>query len=375
MRWGVYAEDSRIAECLRELQRQDPGTSFLIVRQGPVIDELAHGLPRTEFCASWEQLLVATDLSAVMVQGTSDDALAALRQLGQLDTPLYVWPEAEYGLTTAYELSLMVDERAAPIVPMWSFQGDRQLVGLRSLLQQEGCAMAHVEVQRTLPAEGLSVADLDRVVARARHADLALLRWLGVHAKRVTTLDSSRPGSLHKRLTITLDAEATGHGLWALELATGLPQRARLSVQSSRGEFQLEQQAEGAWTVMPNGIDIPPAVEPAWLDPHSSWNDAVEVFEWIDGVERSLKRRRTIELHNEPLSERAIFKSQMVAGGCGVLTATFALALLYLAIGETVPLPRWALLGLRGLVFAPLFLFLLAQLLLPLTRPAHGPRG
>lgn len=375
MRWGIYAESATIRECLQDLQQHAADTSFLIVRHGAVVDELAHGLPRTAFCDSWDQLLVDNTLAAIMVQGTSDDALSVVRQLSHVNAPLYVWPQAEHGLSTAYELSLLVDERTAPIFPLWPFQGDRLLVGLQALLRSAGCQISHLELQRTHAADELTEGELDPLVADLRHSDLALLRWLGVRARRVTALDSSRPQTRHRRVTITLDAEQSGNGLWALELAAGLANGARLNVQTSRGEFQLIQNAHGHWQMVPGTATFDRSESTAWLDPDNTWNDAVEVFEWIDGVERSLKRRRTIELHNEPLSERAIFKSQMVAGGCGVLTATFALALLYLAIGETVPLPNWALQGLRGLVFAPLFLFLLAQLLLPLTRPAHGPRG
>jgi hypothetical protein len=44
----------------------------------------------------------------------------------------------------------------------------------------------------------------------------------------------------------------------------------------------------------------------------------------------------------------------------------------YLAIASTVPLPEMALLLLRTLIFAPLGLFLLLQLLYPLTRPSEA---
>jgi hypothetical protein len=120
----------------------------------------------------------------------------------------------------------------------------------------------------------------------------------------------------------------------------------------------------------------------------AAWRDAVEAFELLDGVDHSLERRRTIDLHHEPVSERTIFKTQMTAMGCGVLMATLLLMLVYLALGQFVapdnpehpeliansPLDRaarTALLVLRVLVFAPLFAFLAAQLLLPLSRPSR----
>lgn len=375
MRWGVYAESAHIRSCLQDLQQADRQTSYLIVRRDHVVDELAHGLPRVELCTTWEQLLGAQDLFAIMVQGDSEVALTALRQLARVDCPLYLWAQADQGLSTAYEMSLFVDERTAPIYPLWMFQGDATLVGLRARLQSAECRVEHLELQRTGDTQGLTDAELDRTVARHRHDDLALLRWLGLRVSRVTALDSSRPQMLHRRLTITLNSEEHGNGLWTCEFAPGLSPAARLTIQTSQGEFRLEQSSTGTWQMLSESPGLSAVGGTQWLDPDSRWSDAVEVFEWIDGVERSLKRRRTIELHNEPFSERAIFKSQMVAGGCGVLMATFAMGLIYLAIGETVPLPLWALQLLRALVFAPLFLFLVAQLLLPLTRPATGQRS
>jgi hypothetical protein len=105
------------------------------------------------------------------------------------------------------------------------------------------------------------------------------------------------------------------------------------------------------------------------------WPELVKVFETADATHRSVKRRRTIDLHFEPMSERAIFKTQMTAMGCGVLIATFLLVLMYLAIASTIPLPHAALIVLRTLIFAPLGLFLLLQLLYPLTRPSESTPG
>ena len=84
-------------------------------------------------------------------------------------------------------------------------------------------------------------------------------------------------------------------------------------------------------------------------------------------MQHSLERRRTVDLHHEPVSERTIFKTQMTALGCAVLFGTLVLMLGYLAIASVIPLNGTLLIVLRMLVFAPLVLFLLAQLLLPLS--------
>src|SRR5262249_50937073 len=91
------------------------------------------------------------------------------------------------------------------------------------------------------------------------------------------------------------------------------------------------------------------------------WPEMVKAFETVDATHRSVARRRTIELHFEPMSERAMFKTQMTAIGCTVLMATLLLVLLYLMVASMVPLPQFVLNILRTLVFAPLVIFLLLQ--------------
>ena len=111
-------------------------------------------------------------------------------------------------------------------------------------------------------------------------------------------------------------------------------------------------------------------------DSHQSvdveWGELIKCYETLDASHRSVRRKRTIELHFEPMSERAIFKTQMTAIGCGLLIATFLLTLCYLGVAAVVPLQPSVLIVLRALVFAPLVIFLLAQILLPLTRPSSN---
>jgi hypothetical protein len=53
-------------------------------------------------------------------------------------------------------------------------------------------------------------------------------------------------------------------------------------------------------------------------------------------MHRSLKRRRTIDLHFESTSERSQFKTQMTAIGCGVLTWSLLGTCLGLVIGSVL---------------------------------------
>lgn len=70
----------------------------------------------------------------------------------------------------------------------------------------------------------------------------------------------------------------------------------------------------------------------------TSWTAICRALEVVDAVERSIKRRRTIELYHEQITEHDTFKSMMAAGGCGMLL--WVLALLGLAaVVEGLQLP------------------------------------
>ncbi len=79
----------------------------------------------------------------------------------------------------------------------------------------------------------------------------------------------------------------------------------------------------------------------AHRDAHPDLNDGTRAMEVSEGVARSLRRGRTIELHYEEISEAGTFKSVMTSFGCLVLIAILfvlplALAGPALGIGGTI---------------------------------------
>ena len=88
----------------------------------------------------------------------------------------------------------------------------------------------------------------------------------------------------------------------------------------------------------------------------------------MEGLAKSLRRRRTIDVHFDGVSERSAFKTQMTAIGCGVLTYLLFGLVAFLVIATVATLPPWALQLGRILWIYPLVLFLFAQFLLPLAR-------
>jgi hypothetical protein len=103
---------------------------------------------------------------------------------------------------------------------------------------------------------------------------------------------------------------------------------------------------------------------------HSLWEELACDVELVDAVERSVRRRRTIDVFFETPSERGIFKTQMTAVGCSLLVMTLVAVVFYLGLAATIELPPLLKKLLVVLIFLPLGVFLALQLLLFVARPA-----
>jgi hypothetical protein len=370
-RWGLYGSEPALEAWLRRFAESAALPAFLAPRDGFGPTTPAD-LLRVEWCDRWESLLADAHLAGLIVTAADDAECAVVRQLAQGDTPLDIRPRAAMGLSFAYELTLLSAEQAVPFRALWPTRDDGALSRLKQWLTSADRGLTHVELTRLISVTGLASREVDQRVAAVQLDDLDLLSWLGVRGKRITALSTARPEPTHRRLTVTLQADQGPAGLWNLETTQAATSTTTLALETTLGRITLEQSPTGAWRFRVDSVrpaDLAePGSYPAQPDHHTSWEAAVHIFEWVDAIGRSLERRRAIELESEPLSERTIFKTQMAALGCGVLMATLVLGVGYLFLAELVPLPGWLLHLIRGLVFAPLFLFLLAQLLLPLSR-------
>ena len=55
----------------------------------------------------------------------------------------------------------------------------------------------------------------------------------------------------------------------------------------------------------------------------STWQQATAAMEIVDTIELSLQKGRTIEVHQQRLTEQLAFRGTMAAFGCGLLLVTF----------------------------------------------------
>ena len=274
---------------------------------------------------SWEELLIDSDVAAVLVAGDSDEVQTAAKQLASAGKPLLIVPRLAFGAACAYELSLIRDDSHVTLMPAFEHRFDSELVALpQRLASGEQGAIRRLQVDRVLtsPTSSLTEAEIDA----ASLADIDLLQWLGGRYDQVTAQRSGQSDQGCSQATLTLAGAGLPDATWTAR--RGSVDVWRLTVETERDPITLERatspKSPTALIAAFVAADTPNAPE---------WSDAVRVFDVLDAAKRSLRRRRTIDLHFETLSERQQFKTQMTAIGCGMLMLTLFLMLALLGLG------------------------------------------
>lgn len=391
MRLALLCDDRAALPWLDAIAHDSVHEVTLAVTLTPAATELLRGRSGIKLTPHWEDLVGARSFDAILVGGSDPQVLEAIKQLASAGQKLLFLPNIAQGSTYIYELSLIRDDNRVPIHPALWHRCDPLLMRTRDAIRAGSMGGVHlIQLQRELVADGGMAQLSQAAVDAAMLTDFDLLRWLSGDYDQVTAL---RTGVSEKGL-LTQSVKLAGRGLpestWGG--SAGKSPSCRLTIQAERDAIVLEfGQATNEWvSIDPDGTRNSSDRQAAIHDYLSAldsdrvpmeWPELVKDFETVDATHRSVARRRTIELHFEPMSERAMFKTQMTAIGCSVLMATLVLVLVYLAVASTIPLPPnrpdWCsvlLVVLRTLIFAPLGVFLLLQILYPLTRPSESDR-
>lgn len=286
----------------------------------------------TEFAAipqgAWEDLLVEDGVEAVLVAGDSDDVQTAAKQLASAGKPLLIVPRLAFGISCAYELSLIRDDSHVKLLPAFGQRFNPELVALsQRLASLELGAIRRLQVDRVLSSASATSSLTESEIDAASIEDIDLLQWLGGRYDQVTAQRSGLTKQGCSQATLTLAGTGLPDATWTAR--RGAADAWRLSVETEQGPFTLERSAN------PKSSAVLIADFVAGVAPNApEWSDAVRVFDVLDAARRSLRRRRTIDLHFETLSERQQFKTQMTAIGCGMLTLTLVLMLALLGLGS-----------------------------------------
>jgi hypothetical protein len=150
---------------------------------------------------------------------------------------------------------------------------------------------------------------------------------------------STRTKSIATEEVTALSVSLSGSGgtlaRWSLEPATETP-GATLTLVGSSGRAVLHMSPDvKEWTLELSGLESRRVTYSDWNDarapldmlargiagdePTPSWYESCRDIETAEAVERSVRRGRTIALHQEEHTEERTFKGIMSVGGCGLL--------------------------------------------------------
>lgn len=366
--------------------------------------------PGLRYCRSWEDLLADSEIDAVIVGETGEEGRQAIRQLVQAGKIVLFGPDLTQPMEFFYELALLEGESPGRLFPLLALRAHPAVVELRQALERQALGrLRHVRLERQIAvgADGAGPPSLTvPVIERALLSDADLLRTLCGAYDQVTASRSGDAAQGYSLASVTLGSASAPQAVWTAAAAqTGNQWRLTLSgdsgsavlegdpeagplalsIESSRENLALEEQNDEPGEQLLEAFTASLSAARPTDDTAneaeregegqgparpSLWHELARSVELVEAVERSVRKRRTIDVHFESPSERGMFKTQMTAVGCSLLVFTLMGVVVYLVAAAAIPMPALVKQVLVALIFLPLGIFLAAQLLLFVTRPA-----
>jgi len=346
--------------------------------------------PTATSVGTWEELLIDQAIDVVVVASQSEQWQPVVRQLVQADKGVIVLPSLAQSIPFFYELALVASEHPGKIFPLLTWRSHPLVVRLLEFLSTDNQkSVRHVQVDcrpvhESTPARvGLMTAsDIEKALVM----DVDLLRRLFGTYDQVTASRSGSDAAGYSLATVMLAGRSVPQVVWTATAGEGAvanpewtltvaaeDRGAVLEGSSERGFSRLTLSMAGESTVieaaqLDSGMDL--LEQMTAPEGGTWWHELARAVELVEAVERSVRRRRAIDVHFETPSERGLFKTQMTAVGCSLLMLTLGAVVLYLVLAATVEMPQLMKKILVGLTFLPLGAFLILQLLVFVARPA-----
>ena len=373
MKISVIGDQAAALPLMRQIYASDQHELGACWLHGTLANLAANaGIP-IELESAPENAFLASDVTvAVLALNDCEQILSLARSASQSDRHVVVFVPPTASTAFSFELHLLLDESAGSIIPVTGRMNLPDLPFDSHVLNTDGASLPDSMLQLAIET---NIRTDDPTSLRASTIRLLDIPGsLGLRYSQLTAIDAVAPdGALISRL-ITLGASATSEE--KLPPATITFHAGNIPMDQSPGKA-----LSSAYIQMVNGTRKEIAIhdDPNIL-PRIDWlcADRTRCAEWMesfstamelnDAVDKSLRRRRTVDVYFDSGSERGVFKSQMTAIGCAVLTWTLFGMVGFLAIAQVADLPPTALYIGRALWILPVALFLIAQFLLPLTR-------
>lgn len=370
MKFSFIGTNRRAAPLLQELSRSTEHSLMLGAVAGSLEEAVTLAQIPFRRVPEFEEAVVDPDSEAVIVAlENSEETLRISRAASQSGKHIVVIPPPDCSPAFSFELHLILDESSHSIISLT----DRWLLpDLAPEEHQLALDRTNVlQIALELPVSDCSAESLTSQIL----GGLDVIGACGFHYTQITAMESwARDGKLLS-LFITLNSQP---GSEQVEPPATLILKPSETVQSAEVGLRINR-SDGTQTQMAivRTANLLPRINSLCRHREmcSRWMESFsETLELSEAVKKSLKRRRTVDVHFDSGSERGVFKSQMTAIGCGVLTFMMFGMVAFLVVAQVVDLPRWVLYTARILWITPLVIFLLAQALLPIARDRASNR-
>ena len=277
-----------------------PTRSVLVLGNSPRAAGLLEELDRDPLSQTHPGLPGHPELpDLVILAGAEEEHLAVALSLLESDRTLLVVAGPHLDHAVVHRLALVADDADSPV---------RCWLPAVAGLEPVGDSIGTVQALRLDRADNRPADDL-------LFDDLARLARLAGRFDQVTA-------TLGPSASVNLSADNGTTAAWTLRPTSG-PAQAQLLLGDTPLELDRDDRpdAPGRWTEVATGTS------------HLELDELVDLVETFAAVQESSRRRRTIDLHHEPTSERTVFKSQMSAVGCLLLLLTLLGLVALLVLG------------------------------------------
>ena len=295
----------------------------------------------------WESLLLGSVSDAVIVCRCKDEDRRAdqLRKLTQEAIPLIIVHPVGAAIL-AFELQMIQQDSGGVIVP---YQPDldhpvfRKLHDNKTEPTSDAVPIKQVSVERRM-------ADTAAVTAGQQFArDVLIIRQFVGRIDQLSALGASLDGTDNANLSVQMSAENGSIARWAM-LPASEGTATQWTVHREKGTTTAVMPDSGEWTVTGQDSMADQDTATAGQVAHITldrlagrqagrtmsgpyWDDACRAVELLENVDISRRRRKTIQLNYEDISEENTFKSLMTAGGCLILLLLVMLLPMLAAVG------------------------------------------
>lgn len=324
--------------------------------------------PAITFENEWEALLVRDDIDVVVISGANPAAdgespartrrAEQLKKLAQEKVPLLVAHPACEPII-ALEVEMIRSDVGGVIVPMTARSRHPAVDELARAIDDA-------------PAEGESDADADQIVLTRRLNDRTrgnVLRWLTQDFETLKRLIGpivklsavgpalptgedvmNRPKRTPSlaQLVVSIQGESKRVARWIVEPGET---SATLAIDRGHQRWRLDMPESDGWSLAsPDQLATRGDANNDWGGKHlatlreaiagggdSRWFEAARTLDAVASIDSALSRGRSIEFHNDEISEQSSFKAVMAVWGCLLLVGTVVLF-----FGLSIPIQMFA---------------------------------